>query len=89
MIEVFGRTPAHDPAVTTRLKGWVRELLGLGEAAAVVVSELRCADADCPDVETVIAVLDAPGRRRAYKILKPLAEVTRDDLGAAMPQLTT
>jgi hypothetical protein len=46
----------------------------------VMVSELRCAEDDCPDVETVIAVLGEPGKARKHKLLKSMSEVTRDDV---------
>jgi len=49
--------------------------------------QLNCAEEDCPDVETVVGVLE-PGVQRKFKVFKPLAEVTRDDLAAAMRQPT-
>lgn len=86
-MNLFGQKPSHDPAVVDRLKGWARELLGLGEDVAVTVMQLNCAEDDCPDVETVVGVLEQ-GNQRKYKVLKPLAEVTRDDLAAAVRQQT-
>ena len=82
-MNLFGRRPAKDPAAVDRLKGWARELLGLGEDVAVTVMQLECAEDDCPDVETVVGVLE-PGSQRKFKVFKPLAEVTRDDLRAAI-----
>ncbi len=52
---------------------------------AITVMELRCAEDDCPDVETVVGVLE-PGTQRKLKVFKPLAEVTREDLLAALDQ---
>lgn len=80
MIELFGKKSAHDPAVTARVKGWVREVMGLPDDATVMVTELRCAEDDCPDVETVIAALGGPGTARKHKLLKPVADVTRCDV---------
>jgi hypothetical protein len=31
----------------------------------------------------VIAILDAPGNPRQYKVFKPLAEITAEDIAAA------
>lgn len=82
MMSLFGRTPTRDPAATARLKAWAREIFGADDKAVVAVAELRCAEADCPDVETVVAVLSRGGSRK-IKVPKPLGDVTRDDLAAA------
>lgn len=84
-MNLFGQKFTYDPVVTNRLKCWVRELLGLDEDATVTVMQLECAEDDCPDVETVIGVLEA-GNPRRFKVLKPLAEVTRVDVRAAIGQ---
>jgi len=80
MINLFSQGPKSDPEVTSRIKKWVREVMGLPEDVVVMVSELRCAEDDCPDVETVIAVMGEPGQARKHKLLKPASEVTRDDV---------
>jgi hypothetical protein len=80
MLNLFGQQPKPNLEVATRIKGWARELFGLPEDTTVMVSELRCQEEDCPDVETVIAVLGEPGQARKHKVLKPMAEVTRDDV---------
>jgi len=80
VMNLFGQKPSHDPAVTARIKGWVREIMGFPDDVIVMVAELRCAEDDCPDVETVIAVLGEPGKARKHKLLKPMAEVTRYDV---------
>ncbi|MBM4068082.1 MAG: nitrate reductase [Planctomycetes bacterium] len=84
-MNLFGQKPSHDPFVVDRLKGWTRELLGLGDDLTVTVMQLNCAEDDCPDVETVVGVLEQ-GNQRKFKVLKPLAEVTREDLAAAIQQ---
>jgi len=84
-MNLFGQKPAHDPAVVGRLKGWAREMLGLGEDVAMTVMQLSCAEDGCPDVETVVGILEQ-GNQRKYKVFKPLAEVTREDLLAALGQ---
>jgi len=69
-----------DPEAVERVKAWVPEALQLPEEAVVTVMELRCAEDDCPDVETVIAVFGEPGASRKHKLLKPLSEVTKSDV---------
>jgi hypothetical protein len=80
MINLFGQAPKPDIEVVRRVKGWAQEAFGLPDDAAVMVTELRCAEDDCPDVETVVAVLGEPGKARRHKLLKPVAEVTRDEV---------
>jgi hypothetical protein len=63
-----------------RIKDWARELLGAGEEASILVSELACSEPGCPPIETVIAILDGPGSARRYKLHRPSAEVTREDV---------
>jgi hypothetical protein len=81
--DLFGPRPRHDPAVLERIKGWAAEALGLPEGTAGMVTELRCAEEGCPDVETVVAVPDGDGPPRQFRAFKPLAAVSRDDLAAA------
>jgi hypothetical protein len=82
MINLFNQGPKSDPEVTSRIKGWVREVMGLTDDVVVMVTELRCSEDDCPDVETVIAVLGEPGTttNRKHKLLKPMSEVKREDV---------
>lgn len=80
MIPLYGTRPPASREAAARVKGWVIELLGLPVDAAVLVTELRCAEDDCPDVETVIAVFGEPGQARKHKLPKPVADVTRDDV---------
>ncbi|HLH90154.1 MAG TPA: hypothetical protein VKX28_17020 [Xanthobacteraceae bacterium] len=66
-----------------RVRAWTRERFALAEDVAVMVSELACALPGCPPVETVVAFWTAPERRHHFKLFKPVAEVTPDDLPPA------
>jgi hypothetical protein len=78
---MFGNKSGLSAGKSARqIKGWARELLAPGEAATIIVSELRCTEPGCPPVETVIAVLRGPGDTRQFKIHRPSAEVTREDV---------
>ena len=78
----LGQRTKNDPQVIGRVKAWSVEQFRLPEETGVMVTELRCAEEGCPPIETVIAILDTPGRPRQYKVCKPMAEVTREDLAA-------
>lgn len=71
-------------AAQERIKLWVREIMQLAPDTELRVYELRCPDADCPDVETVIAIFAASGGR-TFKLMQSLTTVTR----AAIERLTT
>ena len=79
MINLFGQKSPRDPDAVLRIKQWTIDLLGLGNDVAVTVMELSCTEEGCPDVETVVGILE-PGCPRKFKVFKPLAEVLRDDL---------
>lgn len=64
------------------LKRWTRELLGLDDDATLTVNELRCAEPECPDIETVIGISISAGHWHRLRVRKPAAEITRADLAA-------
>lgn len=70
------------PEATRRLKDAVRNLWTIEDGAAVTVAELACDHADCPGVETVIAVLRAGEAPRIVRVPKRLPDVTADDLAS-------
>jgi hypothetical protein len=74
-----GRSAGAAPSAR-RIKDWARELFALDESATVMVTELACSEPGCPPVETVIAVLRGPGDTRSYKVHRPAADVTREDV---------
>jgi hypothetical protein len=78
-----GPSTSSGLARASTIKGWVRDHLSLDDTTTVVVSELTCAETDCPPIETVIAVMDTDGTRKVT-IHKPLAEITGDDVAAAL-----
>jgi nitrate reductase delta subunit len=77
MLASTKKGPAHTAALD-RVRDLVRARFGLGDAA-VLVAEIACAVPGCPPVETVIAFW-AENRRHHFKVFKPVAAVTADDL---------
>jgi hypothetical protein len=77
MLRPSHRDPAHSRALD-RVRAWVRERFALGEGA-ILVAEVACAVPGCPPIETVIAFW-SDERRHHFKVFKPVAEVTTDDL---------
>ncbi|HEY8579141.1 MAG TPA: hypothetical protein VIL72_04590, partial [Beijerinckiaceae bacterium] len=65
------------------VKAWVRARFALEEADVATATQVECSLPGCPPLETVIAFWTADGKRRHYKIFKPIVEVTEDDLPPA------
>lgn len=74
----FSRKSPEYSAALDRVRESVRERFALDDAA-ILVAEIACAVPGCPPIETVIAFW-ADGRRHHFKVFKPVAEVTDDDL---------
>jgi hypothetical protein len=79
---LFSTRPGRVAGRTTEIKARAAEALGLTDDVAVMVTELRCTEPGCPPLETVVAVLSGTLPTRQYKIHKPLADVTREDVRA-------
>ncbi|MBW8636698.1 nitrate reductase [Hoeflea sp. WL0058] len=68
------------PEKTRRIKEWVKEILELEPDVAVSVTELACRDEGCPDIETVIGVIQTGKLIETLRIHLPISDITRDDL---------
>jgi hypothetical protein len=64
----------------SRIKRQVAALLAVSDDTTVMVAELACREEGCPPVETVIAVFQPNASKLQFKLHKPVAEVTEDDL---------
>lgn len=81
------KRPAEEAGRRASLKALLSERLGLGPDDAVTLSEIVCHDPGCPGAETVILLMRAGERPRAYKIAAALAEVTEEDIDEACREL--
>ena len=81
-MNLLTRRPSVDTEAHTRVRGWVREALGLAEHERVVVTELACSEPGCPPLETVIAVFPESGPAFQRKVHRALAELTRHEVTA-------
>ncbi|SBW22555.1 hypothetical protein [Protofrankia symbiont of Coriaria ruscifolia] len=76
------RPPATPPAVAERLRGWIRDALGLDGEVTVLVTQLACTEPGCPPVETVLAALPQAGRR-SVTLPGPAADLTEVEVRRA------
>jgi hypothetical protein len=79
LMPVWNNSNERAAAIAT-VKNAVSVHLGLGEDDYVMVTELRCAEEGCPPLETVIAVMRKDRHKQAYKIHKPIGDITAADL---------
>jgi hypothetical protein len=70
-------------AQVERVVAWTRARFALPADAAVSVAELACPVPGCPPIETAVMFWTADGGHYHYKVYKPLADVTADDLPPA------
>jgi hypothetical protein len=77
MLALSKKSSSHTAALG-RVREWVRARFSLGEGA-ILVAEVACGVPGCPPIETVIAFW-SDEQRHHFKIFKPVAEVTEDDL---------
>jgi hypothetical protein len=75
------RRTSNDQVATERVREWTRARFALTDET-VMVSELACSVPGCPPIETHVVFWTAAGRHH-FKIFKPLAQVTEDDLPPA------
>jgi len=74
---------AEQARALERVKVWARECLELADEDTVLVAEMACARPGCPPLETVVTFWTGGGERHWFKVFKPVAEVTFDDLPPA------
>ena len=67
-------------AAARRVKALVAARFDLPETTTLAVAELRCHEAGCPPVETVVTARDVDGYIRDWHLHKPLAEITTADV---------
>ncbi len=80
MQNFFNSQLKTDPRQLVQVKSWVSQVFDLSEDVSVMITELQCTEEGCPPIETVIVIMETPGKSRQYKIHKPLADVNQKDI---------
>ncbi|MEO0911258.1 MAG: nitrate reductase [Pseudomonadota bacterium] len=70
-------------AKSAEIKGWVREVMGLPDGTPITIAELACRDEGCPDVETVIGVLEPGIPIKTVRVHASMKDVQRSDVADA------
>jgi len=77
----FAKTLENTVAIE-RVREWTRTRFALTGEDTVMVSQIACTVPGCPPIETHVVFWTAAGRHH-FKIFKPLAQVSEDDLPPA------
>lgn len=75
----FGRLKSK----SSEIKVWTREVMDLPMDTPITVAELSCRDDGCPDIETVIGVLEPDKPIVTIRVHTAMTEVTRADVANA------
>src|SRR5579863_2819037 len=78
----FSKKDPGRGAAVDRVCDWARTRFALTDEDTVMVSEVACGVPGCPPIETHLVFWTAAGRHH-FKIFKPLAQVSEDDLPPA------
>ena len=73
-------------AKSAEIKAWVRQLVSLPQDTPVSVVELACRDDGCPDIETVVGILEAGKLIRTIRVHMAMADVTYDAIAEVVDQ---
>lgn len=77
------RRPRSDPP-GARLKLLVRQVMGLGDAVSVAVTEVDCRHTECGGGETLVLIDLSVRDLRVLRFDKPASEVSEEDVRAAV-----
>lgn len=67
-------------AKSSDIKSAVREVLNLPSDTPISIAELACRDEGCPDLETVIGVMEPGKPIKTYSVHLPISDIVIDDL---------
>ena len=67
-------------AKSSDIKAWVNEALDIDENVSITVAELACRDENCPDVETVIGILEPGSAIQTVRIHASMKDIFKEDV---------
>ena len=78
------RRPGGASDRASLVKGWVRDCTGFGDDVAVAITEIACRHAACGGTETLAMIDVAASDLRVLRFDKALAEISVEDIRAAV-----
>lgn len=71
---------------TTEIKKWVKDILDLPNDTPISIAELTCHEENCPDLETVIGVMDPSKPIATFRIHLAISDVTKPEIAKAIDE---
>ena len=79
-MDIFSSRGPRNSGRANEIKAQITAELGLNEEATVMVSELACTEDGCPPIETVIVVFRPAMEKLQFRLHRPMAEITAQDI---------
>jgi G3E family GTPase len=76
----FGRYIEISPYTLEQIRYWMRQNFNFPKDVAIVIKEVPCVKDKCPPIETAIMAMEPNAPPRAFKVQKPINEITFDHI---------
>jgi hypothetical protein len=76
----FGRYIEISPYTLEQIRYWMRQNFNFPRDVPIVIKEVPCVKEKCPPIETSIMAMERNAPPRAFKVQKPINEITFDHI---------
>lgn len=76
----FGRYIEISPYTLDQIRYWMRQNFNFSPDVPIVIKEVPCVKDKCPPIETSIMAIEKNAPPRAFKVQKPINEITFDHI---------
>ena len=76
----FGRYIEISPYTLEQIRYWMRQNFNFPREVAILIKEVPCVKDKCPPIETAIMAMEPNAPPRAFKVQKPINEITFDHI---------
>jgi G3E family GTPase len=76
----FGRYVEISPLTIEQIRYWMRQNFNFAKDVPIVVKEVPCVKERCPPIETSIMAMEKNAPPRAFKVPRPINEITFDHI---------
>jgi G3E family GTPase len=76
----FGRYIEISPYTLEQIRYWMRQNFNFPKEVPIVIKEVPCVKDKCPPIETSIMAIEKNAPPRAFKVQKPINEITFDHI---------
>lgn len=76
----FGRYIEISPYALDQIRYWMRQNFNFSNDIPIVIKEVPCVKESCPPIETSIMAMIKNAPPRAFKVQKPISEITFDHI---------